>query len=114
MKTINIMKPNEVIEGFVPLINDASGLLATPQRKDATLSINMIFEPRLLIGQVIEIQSSIAPQFDGQYKIYGLKHSGTISDSIAGQCTTTVQMQVGSQVFGRFNVLKAEQQQITQ
>lgn len=114
MKTINIMKTNDVIEGYVPLINDASGLLATPQRKDATLSVTMIFEPRLLIGQVIEIQSSVAPQFDGQYKIYGLKHSGTISDSVAGQCTTTVQLQVGSQVFGRFNVLKAEQQQISQ
>lgn len=114
MKTINIMKTDDVIEGYVPLINDASGLLATPQRKDATLSVTMIFEPRLLIGQVIEIQSSVAPQFDGQYKIYGLKHSGTISDSVAGQCTTTVQLQVGSQVFGRFNVLKAEQQQISQ
>lgn len=113
MKTINIMKVNDVIEGFVPLINDESGLLATPERRDATLTINMIFEPRLLIGQVIEVQSHIAPQFDGQYKIFGLKHSGTISDSVAGQCVTTIQMQVGSQVFGRFNVLKAEQQQIS-
>lgn len=112
MKTVNIMNVNDVIEGFVPLITDESGLLSTPERRDATLTINMIFEPRLLIGQVIEVESNIAPQFDGQYKVFGLKHSGIISDSIAGTCVTTIQMQVGSQVFGRFNVIKAEQQQI--
>jgi hypothetical protein len=111
-KTINIMRTDDVIEGYVPLLTDSSGLLGTPERKDATLTASVIFEPRLLIGQVIELKSSIAPQFDGQYKIYGIQHAGIISDSIAGNCTTTIQVQVGSQVFGRFNVLKAEQRQI--
>ncbi len=113
MKTIHIMKPNDAIEGVIPLITDSSGLLATPERQDATLTIRMIFEPRLQIGQLIQVKSEIAPQFDGVYKIYGIKHNGTISDAVAENCTTTIQLQVGSQVFGRFNVLKAEQQQIS-
>lgn len=68
----------------------------------------MIFEPRIVVGQVIEIQSRIAPMFNGQYKLYGLKHSGTISGAVAGDVTTEIQMLVGSQLYGRFGVVKAK------
>lgn len=109
---INIMSPVDVIEGFVPVIDENSGLLGTPERRNASLSINMIFEPRILIGQVIEVNSRIAPQFDGQYKVIGLRHQGMISDTQAGQCTTNLELFVGTQIFGKFNVINAKQQQI--
>lgn len=112
MQEINVMRVDDVIEGFIPAINDNSGLLGAPERQDATLVVNMMFEPRLLIGQLLEITSRISPQFDGTYKLWGIKHSGQINLASAGNCTTTLQLQVGSQVFGRFNEIKAEQQQV--
>jgi hypothetical protein len=99
---VNILGQDEAFVGYVPLINDASGLLAAPERKASTLIIKMLFEPELLIGQVIEINSKYAPQFDGQYKIFGLRHEGIISDSIAGNCITTIELNVGSELYGNF------------
>lgn len=112
LEEINIMKATDVITGYVPLINDRSGLLGTPQRRNTSLSIDIMFEPRIVIGQIIEIQSSIAPQFDGQYKVIGLSHRGIISDSQSGNCTTNIELFVGAQLFGKFNVINAQQQQI--
>lgn len=113
LEEVNIMNTTDVIEGYVPLINDNNGLLSTPERRNTSLSINMIFEPRIVIGQIVEIQSSIAPQFDGQYKVIGLSHRGIISDAVAGNCTTNLELFVGAQLFGKFNVINAKQQQIT-
>ena len=71
-------------------------------RKTGTLVFNMIFEPRLEVGQVIELRSQLAPQFNGQYKIFGLKHNGIISDTKGGTATTTVEVNVGSELYGVF------------
>jgi len=93
---------DEGFEGYIPLINDENGLLNAPERKSSTLTFSMIFEPRLLVGQAIEVKSRIAPQFDGQYKIFGITHSGIISDAIGGRAITTVEVNVGPQIYGRF------------
>lgn len=106
---IKVLETYDAIEGYVPLINDESGLLGVPEHEDALLRIKMIFEPRIILGQIIEIKSRIMPMFDGQYKVYGIKHEGTISDAIAGEATTTLEMLVGSQYYGRFGVVTAQQ-----
>lgn len=106
---IMVLDTYDAIEGEVPLINDESGLLGVPEHEDALLRVKMIFEPRIIIGQIIEIKSRIAPMFNGQYKVYGIKHEGTISESVAGEATTTLEMLVGSQVYGRFGIVTAQQ-----
>ena len=106
---IKILKYDNAFEGQVALINDESGLLGVPQRENGILSVNMIFEPRLEVGQIVEIQSRIAPMFNGQYKVYGLRHEGSISSADASKVVTNIQMLVGSQLYGRFGVVKAQQ-----
>lgn len=106
---IKVLDTFDALEGYIPLINDESGLLGVPEHEDALLRVNIIFEPRIIIGQIIEIQSRIAPMFNGQYKVFGIKHNGTISDSIAGEATTTLEMLVGSQVYGRFGIVTGKQ-----
>lgn len=106
---ISVLDTYDAIEGDVPLINDESGLLGVPEHEDALLRVRIIFEPRIIIGQIIEIQSRIAPMFNGQYKVYGIKHEGTISKAVAGEAITTLEMLVGSQVYGRFGVVTAQQ-----
>lgn len=100
---IKILKDRDAIKTGLALITDKSGLLGVPEHEDAILSVNMIFEPRIVIGQLIEIKSRIMSAFDGQYKVYGLKHEGIISNAVAGQCVTKLEMLVGSQVYGRFH-----------
>ena len=100
-----ILENQDAIKGMIPLINDESGLLGVPKRENSLLSIDMIFEPRIVIGQIIEIKSRIQPMFNGQYKVFGIKHEGTISESVAGKAVTTLEMLVGSQVYGRFGVV---------
>lgn len=106
---IRVLDITDTIEGDVPLINDESGLLGVPQRENGLLTVDMIFEPRITVGQIIEIKSRIMPMFDGQYKVYGLKHGGTISQSESSSVVTELQMLVGSQVYGRFGIVKTEQ-----
>lgn len=100
-----ILNDVDAIKGDVPLINDESGLLGVPQHEDAILSVEIMFDPRFIIGQIIEIRSRIHPQFNGQYKVYGIKHDATISGAESGSASTTLEMLVGSQVYGRFGVV---------
>ena len=102
LETINILKDNEVIKGFVPLLTSKTGLLGTPKRQDTYLSVDSLFEPQINIGQAIEIESEIQEEFNGQYKVIGVKHSGTISDSISGSVKTTISLLMPNQITGGF------------
>lgn len=108
MNQISILDTYDAIEGEVPLINDQSGLMGVPEHEDALLRVKIIFEPRIIIGQIIEIQSRIAPMFNGQYKVYGIKHEGVISETESGEVITTLEMLVGSQYYGRFGIVTAQ------
>ena len=103
---VYVLDDDEAIEGYVEEITDSTGLLGTPERKDATLTIKTMFEPRLVVGQIIQINSSVAPEFNEQCKIFGIIHSGVINDASAGKLETTIQMNIGSQVYGRFKIIK--------
>lgn len=90
--TLNCILNNEVIDVPVPLVTDENGLLETPTRRDASLTIKMLFEPTLIVGQLLEIKSAIAPQYNGQYKVLGFTHDCLISPTQAGQRITTVDL----------------------
>ena len=89
---LNTLMANEVIEVPIPLVTDSNGLLSTPIRRLATLTIKMLFEPSLIVGQLLEIKSSTQSEFDGQYKVLGFNHDCTISPTQAGQRITTVDL----------------------
>lgn len=92
---LNVLMNNEVLDVPVPVITDSSGLLETPVRRDAYLDIKMLFEPTLVVGQLLEIQSTIAPNFNGQYKVMGFTHDCLFSKTQGGTRTTTVQLFIG-------------------
>ena len=106
---VNCLKESEVIDVAVPVISDDSCLLETPMRRDANLEVKMLFQPDLLVGQLLEIKSRVSPNFNGQYKVLGFTHDCTISGATAGTRITTVNLYVG--VFlpsenGEFNKVK--------
>ncbi len=103
---LNILMNNEVLDIPVPVITDENGLLETPRRRDANLDVKMLFEPTLVVGQLLEIKSKIAPNFNGQYKVLGFTHDCLISGAEAGNRTTTVNLWIGPLLPGAIEALK--------
>ena len=99
---IFVINKDEVIQGDVRVIDDETGLLGVPERQRTSITVNCVFEPRIKVGQGIEIKSRIAPEFDGQYKVWGVNHSGIIGGTQGGECITTIQLWTGLNLFGRF------------
>lgn len=102
---LNILMSNEVIDVPVPVITEDNGLLDTPDRRDANLEVKMLFEPSLIVGQLLEIKSGVQPIFNGQYKVMGFTHDCLISGSQAGSRTTTVNLYIGPFLPGADQVL---------
>jgi hypothetical protein len=83
---------SEVVAGEIRLINADNGLLGTPRKQQTLVEIEMLFEPRLVPSQLIELQSLTEKRFNGTYKITGITHKGVISGAIGGDCRTNVTM----------------------
>ena len=93
---LNVLNPNEVL-GDVGIykITSYTGLLGTPQRRDASLELDMVFAPEIAVGQLVEISSRVNKEYNGQYKVCGIHHHGVISGSICGEAITTVSLFIG-------------------
>lgn len=85
---INILNNNDVFTGGIPVINASTGLLSTPKRSQYTLEIEILFEPNIVPGQMVQLNSVSDPQWNGNYKVYTLEHRGIISGSVNGRRTT--------------------------
>lgn len=92
----HILGDSECLVGEMLLINSQSGLLGTPVREQTILNFDIIFEPRLTVGQRIQLESSTDTNFNGFYKIISLKHRGMISDAVCGDLVTSVGMFYGT------------------
>lgn len=90
---LNTLNDNETLTDYgAYLIASDTGLLETPKRREAILEVNMIFEPTLRLGQMVEIKSETQSRFNGQYKINGITHKCTISGAEGGTRTTSIQL----------------------
>lgn len=73
---VKVLNLNEAIAAAIPLINSDSGLLGSPRRTPTTIEFDMLFEPRLTLGQILELESSSNRLLNGTYKVAGFNHSG--------------------------------------
>ncbi len=98
---VNVLNDNECVPGGIPLIDDSAGLLATPVRELTKMTFDMIFEPRLLAGQMVNLQSAEGTanlaNFNGTYKVVGIKHRGMISGAVCGDAVSSVELFYGTQ-----------------
>lgn len=92
LETAHCLLDNEGFEGNIKVIDSSCGLLGSPLRQEAFLTFEMIFEPRLQIGQFVEIKSITEDIFNGVYKVIGIEHTGIISGTQSGQCKTKVSL----------------------
>ena len=108
---INCLNDDECLKGQLEEINSSFGILSTPVRGESNVSFEMLFEPRLQVGQKVIMNlsnfietnsnqvSQVTKQLNGPYKIVGLKHRGMISDAVCGNATSTVELWEGDKVL---------------
>lgn len=88
-EVVNIVRQWEYIqdEGQLDIISADTGMIGTPRLQDAIVKVRMIFEPRLSVGQKIELQT-IESRMSGDYKVVSVDHQGTISGAVCEDLTT--------------------------
>jgi hypothetical protein len=96
---INLMNVNDAFVGFVPLISSATGLLNTPVIQDNSLDVEVLFEPQIVVGQVIEVRSTTFRNINGQWKVQGLSHDLTISEGTSSQGITKLNLFLGTTIL---------------
>ena len=96
---IYILNNNEVTGGIF-VIDDSSGILETPRRSGFMLIVTTLLETGVeLIGQMVQIKSTINNFYNGIYKVLMIEHRGTISGAVCGKMVSTFYLQAS----GLFN-----------
>jgi hypothetical protein len=73
-------------------INPQTGLLSSPRRTNAFLDIEILFEPNISCGQMVELTSETIPGYNGIFQVLGLEHRGIISATVNGKRTTKLRL----------------------
>jgi len=91
----NVLGQNDVINELI-VINSDTGLLNTPVREQQYVNFEIIFEPRIRVGQQIRLQSKTNKLLSGDYVVVSVAHKGMISDAICGTAITYIGARSGS------------------
>lgn len=71
-----IIKDDEVISSYIPVVNAESGLINTPTNEQYKVTFNTMMNPSLKIGGLCRLDSKTAPHLNGIYKIETINYSG--------------------------------------
>jgi len=71
-----VLKSDDVISNFVPVVNTVTGLLNTPTREQSKVTFDTLMNPTLRIGALCKLESQSAPHMNGLYRIIEMGYSG--------------------------------------
>jgi hypothetical protein len=91
---VNILNSDEYI-GAEALKVDGSILLNTPQKKETNIIILTELFANVNVGNIVDLTSN-QKQFNGQYKIVGIKHNFDYMATQMGDCTTEMTLFYGT------------------
>ena len=60
--TAHVLDKNEVIPAPLKILDSSSGLLGTPIREETFVQVELLFEPKILAGQKLELKSITEPK----------------------------------------------------
>lgn len=75
-ETLYIIKDNEVIDTYIPVISAQTGLLNTPQRKNKRVTFDTLMNPSVKIGGKARLDSKTAPYLNGIYRVDQIVYKG--------------------------------------
>lgn len=86
-----LMGPRDalVIFGEIPQLDSSTGLIGTPRRSGWVVDAEMIFEPRVQLGQKLKVASSVNPNINGTFRVDAISHRGIISGAKDGGVVTS-------------------------
>lgn len=88
---IHVLSDQEHIAGDTLLVSKETGLLGTPVREGYWVNFDMIFEPMMGPGRLINLQTDTGDKnMNGLYIVHALHHRGMISPNISGSVITSV------------------------
>jgi hypothetical protein len=58
--------------------------------------IDMIFEPTIRLGSLVQINSTTFKWINAQYKVIGITHKGIFSGTKEGKLITTLKLWIGN------------------
>ena len=97
---LNILNKNDYIDvGYVMEISSDTGLLNVPIRRETYLEIDILFDPNIIVGQMIEVKSTFNKYFNGLYKVYGVRHDVEITEESGGDAITSLQLWIGTKIL---------------
>lgn len=82
---------------IMPTINSSSGLINVPVKTNQALIVPLMFTPQLQVGQYVKIdakETASYSDYNGDYRIVGVRHQGVISGTHDAQTTTTLSLQI--------------------
>lgn len=91
-----IIKDDEVVSSYIPVVSAVTGLLNTPTREQSKVTFDTLMNPTLKIAGLCQLRSTTAPHLDGVYKIesigytgdnYGAKWSQSVTGILASNYT---------------------------
>jgi hypothetical protein len=71
-----ILKQDDVVSRFIPLVSADTGLTNTPEREQSRVTFETLMNPALKIGGLCQLESVTAPHINGVYKIDSMGYSG--------------------------------------
>ncbi|MES2155462.1 MAG: hypothetical protein V4510_10040 [bacterium] len=74
--------------GAIPKLDASTGLMGTPRRSGWTVDAEMIFEPRVYAGQRLQVDSTVEPSINGDFRVDAVSHRGIISGAKDGGVVT--------------------------
>jgi hypothetical protein len=89
------LQKNECVPSPLKLITSETGLLNTPTREMTYLDLDILFEPKILAGQKVEVKSTTNKETNGVYQVISIRHRGIISESVNGDCSTSLTLVYG-------------------
>ena len=75
-EAIYIIKKDEIISTFVPVVNSETGLIGTPTRDQGKVTYKTFMNPELNLAGLCKLESEIAPDLNDIYKIDTIGYDG--------------------------------------
>lgn len=92
---IYVLEQNEYVSGdAVQVVSADTGMIGSPRIFSGQIIVSSIFEPKLEVGQIVQLQSR---QVNNTYMVYGFTHAGMISGSKDADLRTTIIMFWGTE-----------------
>lgn len=75
-ETLNVVKRDEVISDYIPVVSSDTGLLNSPTRSNQQVNFSTLMNPEVRVGGLVQLISLYAPHLNGIYKVEQIKYKG--------------------------------------